>query len=141
VHEELRGGFDVAVRRGSAKDKAWPQHRATYILVDIDTLVISPALFARRPIHEPADIAGHVLLAPETDLEIGLTGWIPPGYRKWRRNADSRGTHYCPATEHLVPRTGYVALVPFDAEKSATFKGFIDWLVAEGNPTTHPAEI
>ena len=31
-----------------------------------------------------------------------------------------------------VPRTGYVALVPFDAEKSAPLRDFVDWLVAEG---------
>jgi LysR family transcriptional regulator, glycine cleavage system transcriptional activator len=66
VHEELRGGFDIAVRRGSAKENAWPQHRATYVLDDVDTLIMSPALFARHPIREPADIACHVLLATET---------------------------------------------------------------------------
>ena len=32
----------------------------------------------------------------------------------------------------LVPRTGYVALVPFDADKNSSLTGFIDWLVAEG---------
>ena len=41
VHEELRGGFDIAVRRGTAKANAWPQHRATYILDDVDTLIMS----------------------------------------------------------------------------------------------------
>jgi len=39
----MRGGFDVAVRRGSAKENAWPQHRATYVLDDVDTLIMSPA--------------------------------------------------------------------------------------------------
>src|SRR5215475_13951056 len=66
VHEELRGGFDVAVRRGSAKADSWPQHRATDILDDIDTLIMSPALYARRPIRTPADVADHVLLSSET---------------------------------------------------------------------------
>jgi len=32
----------------------------------------------------------------------------------------------------LVPRTGYVALVPFDANKTAVLTSFIDWLVAKG---------
>jgi hypothetical protein len=32
----------------------------------------------------------------------------------------------------LVPRTGYVALVPFDANKTSVLTSFIDWLVAEG---------
>ena len=31
-----------------------------------------------------------------------------------------------------VPRTGYVALVPFDASKTSVLTSFIDWLVAEG---------
>jgi LysR family glycine cleavage system transcriptional activator len=32
----------------------------------------------------------------------------------------------------LVPRTGYVALIPFDANKTSILMNFIDWLVAEG---------
>jgi LysR family transcriptional regulator, glycine cleavage system transcriptional activator len=32
----------------------------------------------------------------------------------------------------LVPRTGYVPLAPFDADKNSSLTGFIDWLVAEG---------
>src|SRR6202042_1780692 len=66
VHEELRGGFDVAVRRGTASADAWPQHRAVPVLEDVDTLIMSPALFERRPISKPADIEGHALLASET---------------------------------------------------------------------------
>jgi LysR family transcriptional regulator, glycine cleavage system transcriptional activator len=66
VLEDLRGGFDVAIRRGPSRDDAWPGHRAVPVLDDIDTLIISPALFARRPIRRPADIEGHALLASET---------------------------------------------------------------------------
>jgi LysR family transcriptional regulator, glycine cleavage system transcriptional activator len=66
AYEELRGGFDVAVRRGVASGEAWPHHRAVPILEDIDTLIMSPALFARRQISKPADVEGHVLLATET---------------------------------------------------------------------------
>jgi DNA-binding transcriptional LysR family regulator len=66
VHEELRGGFDLAIRRGVAGEGAWPRRRAVPVLEDVDTLIISPALFARRPILTPADVEGHVLLASET---------------------------------------------------------------------------
>jgi LysR family glycine cleavage system transcriptional activator len=66
VLEDLRGGFDVAIRRGPSRDEAWPGHRAVPVLEDIDTLIMSPTLFERRPIRRPADIEGHVLLASET---------------------------------------------------------------------------
>jgi LysR family transcriptional regulator, glycine cleavage system transcriptional activator len=32
-----------------------------------------------------------------------------------------------------VQRTGYVALVPFDASKTSVLTSFMDWLVAEGS--------
>src|ERR1700712_349164 len=35
LHEELRGGFDVAVRRGAASGNAWPQHRTILVLEDV----------------------------------------------------------------------------------------------------------
>ncbi|NUB05995.1 LysR family transcriptional regulator [Azospirillum sp. Vi22] len=66
VLEELRGGVDVAIRRGVARDDAWPYHRVVPVLDDVDTLIMSPALFAQRPILKPADIEGHTLLASET---------------------------------------------------------------------------
>jgi LysR family glycine cleavage system transcriptional activator len=66
AHEELRGGFDIAIRRGAAGHGAWPHHHATPVLADVDTLIMSPALFAQRPIYGPADMEGHVLLASET---------------------------------------------------------------------------
>jgi LysR family glycine cleavage system transcriptional activator len=66
VHEELRGGFDIAIRRGDASEGAWPHHHATELLDDVDTLIMSPALFAARPIHVPADVEGHTFLASET---------------------------------------------------------------------------
>jgi DNA-binding transcriptional LysR family regulator len=165
VHDELRGGFDVAVRRGSAKADSWPQHRATDILDDVDTLIMSPALYARRPIRSPADVADHVLLSSETrpgdwidwleraglshlagqrrqifdhfhvtlqavidGLGIGI-GPFP------LLDADlGSGRLLTPLPDIKVPRTGYVVLVPFDADKTAPLKGFVDWLVAEGRP-------
>lgn len=66
VLEELRGGFDVAIRRGVAREDVWPQHRVVPILEDMDTLIMSPALFASKPILKPADIEGHTLFAAET---------------------------------------------------------------------------
>jgi LysR family glycine cleavage system transcriptional activator len=66
VHEELRGGFDVAIRRGVASEGAWPRYRVSSVLEDVDTLIMSPALFAQHPIRTPADVEGHVLLASET---------------------------------------------------------------------------
>ena len=39
---------------------------ATPVLEDVDTLIMSPALFAQHPIRVPADVEGHVLLAGET---------------------------------------------------------------------------
>jgi DNA-binding transcriptional LysR family regulator len=167
VHEELRGGFDVAVRRGSAKHNAWPQHRATYVLDDVDTLIMSPALFARRPIHAPADIAGHVLLATETRPGDWIDWLESAGLSHMAGQRRQLFDHFyvtlhaivdglgvgigpfplldadllagrlvAPLPDIKVPRTGYVALVPFDADKSAPLKGFVDWLVAEGKPIT-----
>jgi LysR family glycine cleavage system transcriptional activator len=66
VHEELRGGFDVAIRRGVTSEGAWPRFRAIPVLEDVDTLIMSPALFARHPIRAPADVESHVFLASET---------------------------------------------------------------------------
>jgi LysR family glycine cleavage system transcriptional activator len=66
VHEELRGGFDVAIRRGVTSEGAWPRYRAIPVLEDVDTLIMSPGLFAQHPIRAPADVEKHVLLATET---------------------------------------------------------------------------
>jgi LysR family glycine cleavage system transcriptional activator len=66
VHEELYGGFDLTIRRGIVSKEAWPQHRAIPVLEEVDTLIMSPALFDRRPIGRPADIEGHALLATKT---------------------------------------------------------------------------
>ena len=75
VLEELRGGVDLAIRRGTASERLWPQHRVVQVLDDVDTLIMSPALFARRPILEPGDIEGHTLLASETRAG-DWAGWL-----------------------------------------------------------------
>lgn len=64
--EELRGGFDVAIRRGMARNGSWPGHRALPVLDDIDTLIASPALLKQNPITKAADVDGHVFLGSET---------------------------------------------------------------------------
>ena len=66
VHAELRGGFDVAIRRGVADEGAWPRHCATNVLTNVDTLIMSPSLFEHHPIREIVDVERHVLLASET---------------------------------------------------------------------------
>jgi DNA-binding transcriptional LysR family regulator len=171
IHDELRAGFDVAVRRGSAKDSAWQQHHATYILDDVDTLIMSPALFARHPIHQPADIAGHVLLATETRPGDWIDWLESAGLSHMAGQRRQLFDHFhvtlhaiidglgigigpfplldadllagrliAPLPDIKVPRTGYMALVPFDVDKSAPLKAFVDWLVAEGKPITYRAD-
>jgi len=66
VLEDLRGGVDVSIRRGVAREHAWPQHDVVPVLGEMDTLIMSPALFAQRPIRAPGDVEGHTLLATET---------------------------------------------------------------------------
>lgn len=66
LQEDLRGGFDLAIRRGTTLGNAWPRHRAIPVLEDVDTLIMSPALFERHSVKVPEDIARHMLLASET---------------------------------------------------------------------------
>jgi DNA-binding transcriptional LysR family regulator len=163
LREELRGGFDVAIRRGSPERGAWPQHRPTAFLSESDTLIISPALFERAPLHHPADIAKHVLLSSETrpgDWTDWLERAAQPHRAEQRRRVfdhffvtlqavvDGLGVGVGPlpvlqtdvAAGRLltpfpmieVPRTGYVALVPFDVSKTSFLSSFIDWLIAKG---------
>jgi len=163
LREELRGGFDVAIRRGSPERGAWPQHRPTAFLSESDTLIISPALFERAPLHHPADIAKHVLLSSET-RPGDWTDWLeraaqPHRAEQRRRVFDhffvtlqavvdglgigvgplpvlqtdvAAGRLLTPFPMIEVPRTGYVALVPFDVSKTSFLSSFIDWLIAKG---------
>lgn len=64
--EDLRGGVDVAIRRGVARNDLWPQHHVVPLLEEVDTLIVSPALLAARPIRAPADVEGHAWLASAT---------------------------------------------------------------------------
>ena len=163
LHDELPGGFDIAIRRGSADPGAWPQYQAVSFLPEADTLIVSPALFERVPLLQPADIARHVLLASET-RPGDWANWLEraglPHRPEQRRRVfdhffvtlqaivDGLGIGIgplpvlqtdvaarrliTPFSTILVPWTGYVALVPFDASKTSVLTSFIDWLVAEG---------
>ncbi|CAO3382647.1 LysR substrate-binding domain-containing protein [Azospirillum argentinense] len=161
VLEELRGGVDVAIRRGVAREQ-WPQHRVVPVLDDTDTLIMSPALFAQRPILKPADIKGHTLLASETRAG-DWTNWLEAAglqhlaghprqifdhFFVTRQAVEdglgigigpfpmleidvARGRLMTPLPEIRVPRTGYVALIPRQAEAGNLVAGFVDWLVEE----------
>lgn len=160
LQEELRGGFDLAIRRGPAP---WPQHHALPFLPEFDTLVASPALLARRPLQDPGDLDGHVLLGTQTRPD-DWGAWLaaadaarPEGAR--RRIFDhffvtlqavedgaglgigpfpvldravELGRLVAPFPRIAVERPGYFVLTPFDADKTPALTAFIDWLVAEG---------
>ncbi len=159
VLEELRGGVDVAIRRGVARDNVWPQHVVVPVLEDVDTLIMSPALFAERPIREPADIEGHRLLASETrpgdwanwldaaGLQhlTGLPRQIFDHFFVTRQAVEdglgigigplpmleidiAAGRLMTPLPDIKVPRTGYVAVIPRQADAGSLLAGFVDWL-------------
>jgi DNA-binding transcriptional LysR family regulator len=162
LHDTLRGGFDVAIRRGAAAREAWPQYQPVPFLPEADTLIVSPALFERMPLHQLGDIGSHVLLASETRpgdwtdwlAKAGLSHRVEQRRRVFDHffvtlqavvdglglgmgplpilQADLASGRLLAPFPVLVPRTGYVALVPFDANKTPALARFIDWLVAEG---------
>lgn len=163
IHDELRGGFDVAIRRGVAEQSMWPQYQPVHFLDEMDTLIVSPALYERTPLRQPPDIAKHVLLGSET-RPGDWADWLERagllvGAEQRRRLFDhffvtrqavidglgigigplpvlqtdlAAGLLLTPFPAISVRRTGYVALVPFDANKTSALTTFIDWLVAEG---------
>ncbi len=164
VLEDLRGGVDVAIRRG-AREHAWPQHRVVPVLDDVDTLIMSPALFAHRPVLQPTDIEGHTLLATETRagdwtdwLETaglqhldGLPRQILDHFFVTRQAVEdglglgigplpmleidvAAGRLMAPLPDITVPRTGYVAIIPRQADAGGLSAGFVDWLVGEARP-------
>ena len=164
LHDELRGGFDVAIRRGAENVDEWPQHRAVRFLDECDTLIMSPTLFDRLPVRRVNDIANHVLLSTETrpndwadwldraglshlagqrrrvfdhffvTLQATLDGLgLAVGPLPVLASDVATGRIVLPFPDILTPRTGYVALVPFDADKTNSLNAFIEWLVAEGS--------
>jgi LysR family transcriptional regulator, glycine cleavage system transcriptional activator len=163
VHAELRGGFDVAIRRGLAEPALWPQYRAVHFLDERDTLIVSPALYKRAALRRPKDIAKHVLLGSET-RPGDWTDWlerarVAPRPEQSRRVFDhffitrqavvdglglgigplpvlqadlDAGRLITPFEKISVSRPGYVALIPFDADKTSFLQSFLDWLIKEG---------
>ncbi|AWI88933.1 LysR family transcriptional regulator [Methylobacterium sp. DM1] len=160
LQDALRGGFDLAVRRGP---EPWPQHRAVPFLTEADTLVASPALLRNRPLATPGDLESHVLLGTETrpgdwsDWLAAAGVALPGGVRRrvfdhffvtLQALEDGTGLGIGPfpildrmvAADRLavpfpeirVERAAYFALTPFDADKSPALTALIDWLVAEG---------
>lgn len=49
------------------------------------------------------------------------------------------GRLIAPFPEIVVTRPGYVALVPFDVDKTPSLTAFVEWLVAEGAPLAQPS--
>jgi LysR family transcriptional regulator, glycine cleavage system transcriptional activator len=143
-----------------------PVSSGVSFLPEGDTLIVSPTLFERGLLHQPDDIASHVLLGSET-RPGDWANWLeraglPHRSEQRRRVFDhffvtlqavvdglgagigpfpilqtdvAVGCLLTPFSTIQVPRTGYVALVPFDASKTSTLTSFVDWLVAEGSPT------
>lgn len=58
----LKGGYDLAVRKGERFD----HHEAIRFLDEADTIIASPSLLARLPLHTLEDLRPHILLATET---------------------------------------------------------------------------
>jgi DNA-binding transcriptional LysR family regulator len=162
LHDELRGGIDLAIRRGVAEQSIWPQYRAVHILDEFDTLIASPAMLEQIPLRQTADIAKHILLSSET-RHGDWSDWLEragmsqqAGQRRrvfdhffvtLQAVADglgigvgplpvletdlASGRLVAPFPKIFVPRTGYVALIPFDANKTSFLTAFMDWLIAE----------
>jgi len=170
VLEDLRGGVDVAIRRGVAESTAWPQHRVVPVLDDVDTLIMSPALFREQPILKPSDIEGHKLLASETrpgdwanwldaaGLQhlAGLPRQVFDHFFVTRQAVEdglgigigplpmleidvAAGRLMTPLPDIKVPRTGYVAVIPRQADAGNLLGGFVDWLVGEAPVSDRPA--
>lgn len=171
LHDELRGGFDIAIRRGMAEQSIWPQYRAEHLLDEADTLIVSPALCERVSLRRPGEIEAHTLLSSETRpgdwadwLESAGLSSRPEQRRRVFDHffvtlqavidglgigvgplpvlqADvAAGRLVTPFPEIKVPRTGYVALIPLDANKTTALKNLIDWLITQASDAAGDAQ-
>ena len=159
--DELRGGYEVAIRRGP---KGWDRHEATRFLSEADTIIASPLLLARTPLRTLDELAQHTLLSTETRpgdwadwLKAAGVG-LAAGSRQTRfdhffvtlqaatdtlglaigpfpvLDADiASGRFVTPFPAIRVPRESYYVLVPADADKTQALRGFVRWLKAEGD--------
>ncbi|CAA2106060.1 Glycine cleavage system transcriptional activator [Methylobacterium bullatum] len=149
-------------RIGTGARHPWGAYRAVPFLAEANTLVVSPSLLAARPLRAPADLEGGTLLTSETrpgDWSDWLAAADLPASLGSRRTFDhyfvalqatadglgygvgpvpvlsldlAAGRLAAPFPEIVVPRPGYVALVPNDADKTSTLTAFVEWLVATG---------
>lgn len=161
LQDELRGGFDLAIRRGPGP---WPHLYAVRFLEEADTLIASPALLSRTALTAPADLARHCLLATETRpndwIDWLSAAALPQGQATQRRVFDhffvtlqavedglglgigpfpvldervKAGRLVTPFPSIRVARPGYVALIPPDTDKTPSLMALVDWLVTEGS--------
>ncbi|WP_238232211.1 LysR substrate-binding domain-containing protein [Methylobacterium thuringiense] len=164
LNDALRGGFDLAIRRGAEpwpQFRAVPFLTETDTLVASPALLArtplaSPADLSRHVLlateTRPNDwsewlaaaraprMTGrrrHVfdhffvtLQAVEDGLGIGI-GPFPV-----LDAALAAGRLVAPFPEIGVSRPGYVALTPYDADKTPSHTAFVDWLVEEGRAIT-----
>ena len=161
LHEELRGGFDLAIRRGTGP---WPHHRAVPFLEETDTLIASPALLSRSALAAPADLEQHRLLATETRPNDWSDWLSAAGLSRGRAAQRQVFDHFfvtvqavedglglgvgpfpvlegtveagrlaVPFPSIRVARPGYVGLIPSDTDKTPSLTALVDWLVAEGS--------
>ena len=157
----LRGGYDLAVRRGP---KRWDRHHATRFLDETDTIIASPQLLAARPLGSLDALAGHTFLSTETRpgdwpdwLEAAGLGLVPQAkvirldhfFVTLQAATDglglavgpfpvldrdiAAGRFVTPFPAIRVTRESYYALVPDDADKTASLRALVRWLVAEGS--------
>ena len=81
LYDDLRGGFDVAVRRGTAERGVWPQYRAVPFLGEADT-ILSARRFSNAPRYaRRATSRTMSCSAARRDRAIGATGWSAPACR------------------------------------------------------------
>lgn len=159
----LRGGYDLAVRRGP---KRWDRHHATRFLEETDTLIASPQLLAQKPLRSLDALERHTLLSTETRpgdwpdwLQAAGLGLVPQARRlrldhffvTLQAAMDglglavapfpvldgdvAAGRFVTPFPTIRVPREPYYALVPDDADKTRSLRALLRWLVAEGSGT------
>ena len=133
VHDGLRGGFDVAIRRGEASQFAARQYRTVPFLEESDTLVISPALQDRSPLLQPADIAQHTLLTAET-RPGDWTAWLEraglsPGPDQRRRVFDHLFVALQAVTDGLGIGIGPMPILDHDVRLGRLLTPFPDIVV------------
>jgi LysR family glycine cleavage system transcriptional activator len=113
--------FEVAARIGSYAEAATELGLTHWL----DVAGLSPLAGHRRQVFDHFFVTFQAIV---DSIGIGV-GPLP------MLSADvAAGRIITPLPDITVRRTGYVALVPFDADKTSPLRTLIDWLVAIGNP-------